>query len=139
MYNYVTQPQASEKCQSIYTNKPYESDLVNSYAWDTAIVFFQEFGDNSTYASKKSVNSRLAKTGTSGTSYTGTTKDVICNVYDMASNCFEWSTETYSDSNHPCTKRGGSYLGSGDYASNRYFYSTPFANVNYSFRPLLYM
>ena len=139
VYNYVTQPQASEKCQSMYTNKPYESDLVNSYAWDTAIVFFQEFGDNSTYARKKSVNTSLANTGTSGTSYTGTTKDVICNVYDMASNCFEWSTETYIISSRPCAFRGGCYTGSGYYTSNRGGDGTTNAYDSFSFRPLLYM
>ena len=119
VYNYVTQAQASERCQSMYTNKPYESDLINSYAWDTAIIFFQEFGDNSTYASKKSVNSSLANTGTSGTSYTETAKDIICNVYDMASNCLEWSTESYSASASPCTKRGGAYDFGDRYTSSR--------------------
>ena len=138
VYNYVTQSQASERCQSMYTNKPYESDLVNSYAWDTAIVFFQEFGDNSKYASKKSVNTSLANTGTSGTSYTGT-KDVICNVYDMASNCFEWSTETFSNSGVPCTRRGGNYNYSSLYTSVRYDNDTTRAGDTNSFRPLLYM
>ena len=133
VYNYVTQAQASERCQSMYTNKPYESDLINSYAWDTAIIFFQEFGDNSTYASKKSVNHSLANTGTSGTSYTGTEKDVICNVYDMASNCFELSTETSSSSSNPCTNRGISST------TTRVGYNTDIANDNGSFRPLLYM
>ena len=138
VYNYVTQPQASERCQNMYTNKPYESDLVNSYAWDTAIIFFQEFGDNSTYASKKSVNSSLANTGTSGTIYTGE-KDVICNVYDMASNCYEWSTETCSDSYLPCALRGGSCDGSTYCTSSRNSDNTTDADVYYSFRPLLYM
>ncbi len=138
VWNCVTQLQASERCQNMYTNKPYESDLVNSYAWDTAIIFFQEFGDNSTYASKTSVNSSLANTGTSGTSYSGT-KDTICNVYDMASNCIEWSTETSSLSNSPCTQRGGFYNFSRYYTSYRGGIFTTSANVGISFRPLLYM
>ena len=118
VWNYVTQNKASSLCQSMYINNPFESDLVNSYAWDTAIIFFQEFGDNSTYASKTSVNSQQANTGTSGTSYTGT-KDTICNVYDMASNCLEWSTESYSASASPCTKRGGAYDFGDRYTSSR--------------------
>ena len=100
VWNYVTQKKASSLCQSMYTSNLFTSDLVNSYAWDTAIVFFQEFGENTTYSRKTSVNIFLANTGTSGTSYTGytgTEKDIICNVYDMASNCWEWSTETCSD------------------------------------------
>ena len=138
VYNYVTQPQASERCRSMYTSNPFESDLVNSYAWDTAIIFFQEFGGTSDYASKKSVNSSLANTGTSGTSYTGTEKDVICNVYDMASNCLEWSTET-SHSGASCTPRGGGYNRGDSYSSFRYNNGTDSAYVGYSFRPVLYM
>ena len=140
VYNYVTQPQALERCQSIYTNKPYESDLVNSYAWDTAIIFFQEFGGNegSDYAEKTSVNNHdYANTGTSGTSYTGT-KDVMCNVYDMASNCWEWSTETLIYSEYPCTLRGGCIYGYEASYRNGYFRTTDtFEYV--SFRPILYM
>ena len=139
VWNYVTQNKASSLCQSMYINNPFESDLVNSYAWDTAIIFFQEFGDNSTYASKKSVNHSLANTGTSGTSYTGTEKDVICNVYDMAGNCMELSTETFSSSNLPCITRGGEYNSSYSYTSGRHSYYTTHAYAPISFRPLLYM
>ena len=138
VYNYVTQAQASERCQSMYINKPYESDLVNSYAWDTAIIFFQEFGGNTKYSRETSVNSSLANTGTSGTNYNGT-KDVICNVYDMASNCYEWSTETYSFSGDACTRRGGNYNFSYHYTSFRSNCDTAHANDYSSFRPLLYM
>ena len=138
VWNYVTQKKASSLCQSMYASKPYESDLVNSYAWDTAIIFFQEFGENENYASKTSVNGRLANTGTSGTNYTGNT-DVICNVYDMASNCYEWSTETYSHSFLPCTERGGYCDDNLYYTSRRNSYGTPSALDVLSFRPLLYM
>ena len=137
VYNYVTQVQASKIARNMYINKSFESDLVNSYAWDTAIIFFQEFGGNSTYASKTSVNSSLAKTGTSGTSYTGT-KDTICNVYDMASNCEEWSTETYSNSGLPCTKRSD-YYDCINCTSLRSRHDTTGAGDSVSFRPLLYM
>ena len=144
MYNYVTQPQASERCQSMYANKPYESDLVNSYAWDTAIIFFQEFGKNTKYAIKTSSNSSFINMGTSGTNYVeieyGGTKDVICNVYDMASNCYEWSTETYSDEDFPCNCRGG-MAGSASNASDRsnLVRDVNVADVAFSFRPILYM
>ena len=139
VWNYVTQKKASSLCQSMYTSNLFISDLVNSYAWDTAIIFFQEFGDNSTYANKASINSSLENTGTSGMSYTGT-KDIICNVYDMAGNYYELSTETYSNSNFPCTTRGGGCNGSGGYTSGRggYLNATD-ASVFTSFRPVLYM
>ena len=138
VYNWITQAQASERCQSMYANKPYESDLVNSYAWDTAIIFFQEFGGKPTYSREGSANSSLSNTGTSGTSYTGT-KDVICNVYDMASNCFEWSTETYSESSYASTERGGGSDLSYCPTANRGDDLTNGAHDSCSFRPLLYM
>ena len=140
VYNYVTQAQASERCQSMYTNKPYESDLINSYAWDTAIIFFQEFGGNegNNYANKTNVSGSLANTGTSGTSYTGT-KDTICNVYDMAGNYFEWSTETPSSAYVRSTHRGGSYFLSSYCTSNRDYSDATYACGYGSFRPILYM
>ena len=138
VWNLVTQKKASSLCQSMYTSNLFTSDLVNSYAWDTAIIFFQEFGENTKYSRKKSVNSSFANTGTSGTNYTGT-PDKICNVYDMASNCWEWSTETCSLSNYPCTDRAGSYNYGGICTSNRDGYVTTSAYLPTSFRPLLYM
>ena len=42
----------------------YTSDLMNSYAWDTAILYLQTFGNNKTYSMKNSVNTSLASTGT---------------------------------------------------------------------------
>ena len=94
VYNYVTQLQASEKCQNMYTNQPFESDLINSYAWDTAIIFIQEF-ENSTYykTDGQAINQSLSKTGLSVLKETNTV-DKQCNIYDMAGNCREWSTET---------------------------------------------
>ena len=95
VYNYVTQAQALERSQAMYGETgTFSSDLINSFAWDTAIVFLQEFDDRTgedltPYSRQKSLNTSL--------STTGTTTDVICNIYDMASNCYEWSTETYSD------------------------------------------
>ncbi len=65
-----------------------ESDLVNSYAWDTAIVFMQEM-ENKDY----SIN---YPNTTPSIKNTGTTTDKVCNIYDMASNCYEWSTESSS-------------------------------------------
>ena len=141
VYNYVTQLQASERCQSMYTNKPYESDLVNSYAWDTAIVFIQEF-ENSTYSQTrgKANNNQLSNTGLSILSATKAV-DKQCNIYDMAGNCFEWSTE----SSFPltdgcsCTTRGGSYPYGAVYTSARGSFGTANAGDDNSFRPVLYM
>ena len=34
----------------MYTGKKYESDLINSYAWDTAILFIQKCGTKTNHA-----------------------------------------------------------------------------------------
>ena len=133
VYNYVTQIQAADLSRKMYKDSNFESDLVNSYAWDTAIVFLQTFGDNNNYANKASVNSSLASTGTNNS----TTKDTICNIYDMASNCFEWSTETCSSSSGPCVTRGGTYFASTGNTSRRG--GPGYSSVSDSFRPLLYL
>ena len=145
LYDHIKQKDAVSVCQSMYTNNLFKSDLVNSYAWDTAIIFFQEFGGASDYASKISVNGKdnFSYQGTTSSSemYTGT-PDKICNVYDMASNAVEWTTEMSDDVR--CALRGGCSLDEENYgqtlcASDRIESSVEFTDVSLSFRPILYM
>ena len=146
VYNYVTQPQAAALSRGMYTGTPFESDLINSYAWDTATLFLQTF-DNRTnkdslkkYSRQTSLNTYNDGLATQGTNKLEASKiDKICNVYDMASNCFEWSTETCSYSDYPCTIRGGHYNDSSGYTSNRNFITATFSISSVSFRPLLYL
>ena len=145
VYNKITQPDAATVSRGMYSSDSnFESDLMNSYAWDTAIVFLQKFDNRTNKASLKpysrqtSLNNSLASQGTNNLSE-GSEKDVICNVYDMASNCLEWTTETSSYSGTPCTYRGGYYNYSNDYTSGRYGNSTSDGSDGVSFRSLLYM
>ena len=49
VYNSVTQPNAATAARNMYDNtNPFTSDLMNSYAWDTATLFLQRCGDNET-------------------------------------------------------------------------------------------
>lgn len=48
-----THPKAAYYARNMYNSLYIESDLVNSYAWDTAIVFIQKFSKNSNYANKR--------------------------------------------------------------------------------------
>ena len=105
LWNYVTELDTSKICQNMYANDNtvgVESDLTNSYAWDTAIVFIQEM-ENNNYANKTDKNGTLRNTGSTG--------DEGCNIFDMAANVLEWTTE-YSTSvsgtqASPCIYRGG--------------------------------
>ena len=69
-------------------NDKIESDLVNSYAWDTAIVFIEKYAEGrSNYANQsgRDFSSSRLDTGKAG--------DVVCNIYDIAANCYELTTE----------------------------------------------
>ena len=134
LWNNVNQIDAAKISRNMYNNDSnvgVESDLVNSYAYDTAIVFIQEMG-NDNYANKKSVNSLLANTGTTG--------DKVCNIYDMASNCSEWITE-YSIYNaiSPNTSvyRGGTYR-YGFNTARRDPSNVSYKNIDLTFREILY-
>ncbi len=109
VYNYVTQPQAADLSRNMYSSSNFTSDLINSYAWDTALVFIQKCSGDSRYSQQNSLNTSL--------STTGTTNDVKCNIYDMASNCVEWTTETAKNSSTPCVLRGGYYDAPYDYGN----------------------
>ena len=107
----ITQPTAANLAREMYGEVKenneliYASDLVNSYAWDTAIIFIQTYGtgeDASSYASKNKSTS-FANTGINNDKY--------CNIWDMSGNAKEWTTEYSSDSDFvPCTFRGGYYI-----------------------------
>ena len=137
VYNYVTQIQAAEQAQNMYNSSKFTSDLMNSYAWDTATLFLQTCGKEK-YSRKTSVNSLLASKGTNASDYTGT-RDTVCNVYDMASNVYEWTTETSNHSGSPCVSRGGVYVNSNRYTSFRYGGTTSYSYDLVGFRPLLFV
>ena len=115
----------------MYDGSNFTSDLVNSYAWDTAILFIQNCGTNSKYSIQISLNESLLQTGT--------TTDKQCNIYDMASNARELTTETFSRTNYPCVTRGGYSGNSTDYTSHRYGIKTSDNHDRIGFRPILYI
>ena len=136
VWNSITQPNTAIQAQNMYNSTKFTSDLMNSYAWDTATLFLQTCGTNPTYSRKNSVNTgSIAQTGTNNQS----TKDIQCNVYDMASNVYEWTTETSIDSDSPCVGRGGAYDYSYNYTSSRNNGSASDSYGNLGFRPLLYV
>ena len=142
LWNYITQLDAAKVARNMYLNNEdingntvgVESDLVNSYAWDTAIVYIQEMGI-ANYANKTDGNGTLKDTGKTG--------DVACNIYDMAANTREWTTEYSTDTNSglagPCMSRGGFYCNSLNYTAFRCSGYTTFSFDYISFRSTLYV
>lgn len=107
VYNWVTQPQAAKLSREMYTDNKFKSDLVNSYAWDTTIVFAQTFDNRldktNQYSKQTSLNlSNFLNTGTNNLEL----KDLMCNIFDMASNDWEWTTETSLSKELSCVARG---------------------------------
>ena len=146
VWNYVTQNKASKLSRDMYGSEAkVTSDLINSYAWDTAIVFIQKCGtesNSSTYSYTAGLSSRSTSAPqTTGTNILKATNkvDKQCNIFDMAGNCFEWTTETSSDSFGPCVSRGGYCNYSTYYTSDRSDSNTSHATSPDSFRPLLYL
>ncbi len=65
VWNWVTQYEASELSRDMYGSEAkVTSDLINSYAWDTAIVFIQECGtENNSSTYSKTVGESSTSTG----------------------------------------------------------------------------
>ena len=143
----ITQPDAAKAAREMYgeikeNNKlVYASDLVNSYAWDTAIVFIQTYSGKTDYASHNESKTTKAFTAT------GKNNDKYCNIWDMSGNACEWTTEystySYNSDFYPCVTRGGYYYTDSGLAN---FYTSyrgsSYTTISYStngLRPLLYV
>mgnify|MGYP006862830544 CR=1 FL=1 len=133
LWNKITQIDSATASRNLYTTAT--TDLVNSYAWDTAIVYIQNFSGDTNYSRQSSKNKSLSNTGANG--------DEVCKINDMASNTWEWTTEysanTGSSYARPCANRGGYYYGSGVYTSYRGYNNATDSSKYTTFRPTLYM
>lgn len=137
LWNYITQIDAAKACHNMYEDSytNVTTDLINSYAWDTAIVYIEEFSGDITYSYQSSQNTKLTNTGVNN--------DEKCKINDMASNDLEWTTEYSTRINnsyaYPCTSRGGYYDNSYIYASYRNNGNATDSNEGYTFRSILYI
>ena len=156
-YNYVTRTQAVSLAEGFATKQGYKAKtkLVSSYAWDTTIAFIEKtvnnYGSSSSQGNYSNTSvtykditdeSKPEKTKAENSSLlvaTGQTTPV-CNIYDMGGNVFEWTTESYSITNFPYARRGGSYLSSfADSPAGRRLDGFDDANANFGFRLTLFM
>ena len=137
VYTEITQPRAAELARNLYSNNSnVESDLINSYAWDTAIVFIQTFSGDTDYSRQKPFQSTLA---TTGNAHSGSNYDVRCNIYDMAGNVREWDTEASTYSGSPHVGRGCYYNYSNSYTATRYYSLMSYSSPYIAFRNILYL
>ena len=144
----IDQTKAAKASRLMYGDRAeYASDLVNSYVWDTTIVFIQTYSGIPNYASQNKGGVTLEKTGISSDKY--------CNIWDISGNACEWTTEystKFTDTTYwPCVYRGGgAEIFGGNIiglASDRgYLYCNVYSSsggvaprMNMSFRPILYI
>ena len=158
-YNYIKYTDAKSLAEGFSTKQGYtsvKSKLVSSYAWDTAIAFIQktnsDYGNRSeegnynnsptfTYTgiADTEKNKQTKANGTSTLIPTGQTT-AVNNIYDMGGNVYEWTTESYSDTNYPYTYRGGSYYRSfAVYPAGNRNYVSDVAGDSLGFRCTLYL
>ena len=135
LWNNITQINAATASRNLYNT--VNSDLINSYAWDTAIVYIQNFSGDTDYSRQDgySIKSSLANTGVNS--------DEKCKINDMASNTSEWTTEYCASTNgrdvYPCTYRGGNKNSSIFYTGSRDDSDATSGGISSSFRSALYM
>ena len=84
LWNNINREDAIVVSQNLYLD--ITSELINSYAYDTAIVYVQKCSNNSTYSRYSTQKDELNNTGS--------TKDEVCKINDLAGNVAEWTTET---------------------------------------------
>ncbi len=150
VYDYVTQSTAASLSKGMYPDNystgTFSSDLINSYAWDTALIFIQ------TFSTEEGADKYASSNKCTGYRKTGLNPDKYCNIYDLSGNADEWTTETYkrentdsfSYENYSCCIRGGFYstglYGRVSNASTRSWSSDkPVNDGKWSFRPVLYV
>ena len=133
LWNNIIQIDAATASRNLYTT--VTSDLINSYAWDTAIVYIQNFSGDTDYSRQNSKNTSLSNTGIN--------EDEVCKINDMSSNTREWTTEystvTSNSNADPCTDRGGDFSDSNDNTSYRNNNYATTSHKVITFRTTLYM
>ena len=141
---------AINEARGMYDEIGFKSDLVNSYAWDTAIVFIEKCGtktNSSTYAFQGKLTDEGPLDTAEAQDDSSDERDEQCNIFDMAGNVCEWTTEYSSYVNTkgkscPCVSRGGDFYYNDRFACYRAHELPAYyggSSGNQGFRPLLYI
>ena len=143
-YTYVTRSQASGLADNMYSGK---SHLLTGAAWDRTLGWIinknnktiaQVVGDSKDWGNYNddtfSNTTGIAKTGEFN-------QTKALNIYDLAGNVFEWTSEISPNSSSPCVGRGGGYndTGSNFPAFDRYIFTETFYNDLSGFRVALFL
>ena len=143
-YNNIRRNDAMDEAESMYYGNSYvTSELMSSYAWDTALNFVCQTNEEG-YTLSITKDRTYGNIGTGVLSNTGTYKvngsvvDKYSNIYDLIGNIREWTTEYSAYSGAPCTAIGGVYAYANK-VSRRTCNGTAYAGSDQGFRIQLYL
>ena len=124
-YTNITRDTAKSQAEAMYRgNSDVISELISSYAWDTALNFICQT-NSAGYTLATTTSSSYGNIGTKNKQNTGAySADNYSNIYDLLGNYFEWTTEYSSGSSGSCVGRGGYYSNSSGYAAERVYNGT---------------
>ena len=144
-YTNITRDRAKSNIENMYKGNSYvTSELISSYAWDTALNFICQTNVESgeRYNLSRTTSSQYGNINTGSKQNTGAyAADNYSNIHDLLGNCYEWTTEYCSNSSSlPCVYRGGGYDdGSNGCAAARSSYFASSRNISISARAQLYV
>lgn len=134
-----------EKAKDISTkmyseNDYFQTDLINSYAWDTICNWMRGTGtnidDSTNYGNYQNSRDGLNKVVETGSN----DRWKINNIYDMAGNVWEYTTEEYGEHEKYHIGRGGGYWNYGNlYPISTRGTSEDASDLNIGFRVVMYL
>ena len=146
-YDNITRNQAKTYSEDMYRGNTYvTSELISSYAWDTALNFICQInGYNlATTTNNESANIKTGiPTKTGEYSVNGKIVDKYSNIYDFLGNREEWTTEYsryFSSGYEPAVLRGATYDNwNSAYAAYRHNFAAIVTSNEGGFRIQLYI
>ena len=93
-YVYVIRDEAKQQAEAMYSGNEFvTSELISSYAWDTALNFICQTNKEG-YLLATTTDTTYGNIGTDNRAQTGEYEaDNYSNIHDLLGNCKEWTTE----------------------------------------------
>ena len=141
-YTDVTRDTAKSEAEAMYSGNSdikATTELISSYAWDTALNFICQTNTEG-YTLATTISSSYGNMMTGNKTQTGEYEaDDYSKIHDFLGNCEEWTTEYLNYSDYFCVSRGGGWGLSSYNADYRYSYRTNNRGDALSFRSQLYV
>lgn len=137
----VVWQRAKELSTTMYDENDYfQTDLINSYAWDSICNWMRNTGinidDSTSYGNYQNSSDGLNRVLETGSNE----RWKVNNIYDMAGNAWEYTTEEYGEHEKYHMGRGGGYWNYGNlYPISTRATSEDNSDLNIGFRVVMYL